>query len=41
MDVRCRPVALGCGYRALEFRRGFDSSLDRPTVVNPAADVTR
>jgi hypothetical protein len=36
-----RPVALGCGDRALEFRRGLDGSLDRPTVVNPAAGVTR
>ena len=23
MNVRCRPVALGCGERALEFRRGL------------------
>jgi hypothetical protein len=41
VNGRRRPVALGCGDRALEFRRGLDGSLDRPTVVNPAAGVTR
>jgi hypothetical protein len=41
MNVRGRPVALGCGDRGLEFRCGFDGSLGRPTVLNPAADVTR
>jgi hypothetical protein len=41
MKVWCRPVALGCGDRALEFRCGFDRSLGRPMVSNPTADVTR
>ena len=41
MNVRCRPVALGRSNRPLEFRCGFDDSLGKPPVVDPAADLAR